>query len=424
MADYLRRIVDAELDELMRGVPALALEGPKGVGKTVSLRRKSSTVFSVDDPRQRALLEADPGRVERAAPPVLIDEWQRLPQLWDLVRRLVDERRVPGRFLLAGSAAPIEVPVHSGAGRIVSVRMRPLSLAERGMAPATVSLAQLLSGSRPALDAQSDVDLVSYANEIVSSGFPAIRVAPPRARRALLDGYLDRIAQHEIPDQGLQVRRPQVLMAWMRAYAAATAQDVSYNRILDAATPGDGEKPARSTTEQYRQVLNQLWILDALPAWLPSRNPLNRLAQAPKHHLADPALAARLLGVGVDALLRGDSAGPPALRDGNLLGRLFESLVTLSVRVYAQSAEAQVYHLRTRNGDHEVDLIVARDDGRVLAIEVKLSPIVNDGDVKHLRWLSERVGDDLLDAIVITTGEHAYRRPDGIGVVPAACLGA
>jgi predicted AAA+ superfamily ATPase len=393
------------------------------VGKTVSLRRKSRTVFSVDDPGQRALLEADPGRVERAAPPVLIDEWQRLPQLWDLVRRFVDERRVPGRFLLAGSAAPIEVPVHSGAGRIVSVRMRPLSLAERGLAPAKVSLAQLLSGSRPAIDAQSDVDLVSYANEIVSSGFPAIRVAPSRARRALLDGYLDRVAQHEIPDQGLPVRRPQVLMAWMRAYAAATAQDVSYNRILDAATPGDGEKPARSTTEQYRQVLNQLWILDPLPAWLPSRNPLNRLAQAPKHHLADPALAARLLGVEVDALVRGDSAGPPTLRDDNLLGRLFESLVTLSVRVYAQAAEARVYHLRTRNGDHEVDLIVTRDDGRLVAVEVKLSPVVNDDDVKHLRWLSERVGDDLLDAIVITAGEHAYRRPDGIGVVPAACLG-
>jgi uncharacterized protein len=141
------------------------------------------------------------------------------------------------------------------------------------------------------------------------------------------------------------------------------------------------------------------------------------------HHLADPALAARLLGATRDTLLKGQSTGPRLPRDGTLLGALFESLVTLSVRVYAQSAEATIGHLRTRGGRHEVDLIVERDDGRVIAIETKLSSAPGASSTKHLDWLSEQLGEQLLDAIIVTTGREAYRRPDGIAVVPAALLG-
>jgi uncharacterized protein len=157
-------------------------------------------------------------------------------------------------------------------------------------------------------------------------------------------------------------------------------------------------------------------------AWLPTRNRLARLSSPPKHHLADPALAARLLGVDADALLHARPAGPPIPRDGTLLGALFESLVTLCVRVYAQAAEAQIAHLRTWSGDREVDLIVER--GRqILALEVKLGQVVDDRDVRHLIWLRNELGDDLTDAAVITTGQAAYRRPDGIAVIPAALLG-
>ena len=140
------------------------------------------------------------------------------------------------------------------------------------------------------------------------------------------------------------------------------------------------------------------------------------------HQLADPALAARLLGVGVDRLIDGADSGYAIPRDGTLLGALFESLVSLSVRVYAQANEARVSHLRTRGGEHEIDLIVERDDGRVVALEVKLSALVGSEDVRHLRWLAERMGADLLDAAVITTGSEAYRRADGIAVIPAALL--
>lgn len=423
MDRYLPRIVDRELDELFAGLPAIALEGPKGVGKTATALRRAKTVFELDRPSDRAVVEADPTRFESGERPVLLDEWQRLPSVWDAVRRSVDLDPTPGRVLMTGSAVPTGASLHSGAGRIVTVRMRPLALSERGIARPCVSLANLLAGNAGELSGEVDVGLAGYVTELVTSGFPAIRATKGRARQALLDGYLERIAQRDFPEQGLAVRRPSALRAWMRAYAAATATNASYNRILDAATPGEADKPARSTTEAFRDVLSDLWILDPLPAWVPSDNRLHRLAQAPKHHLADPALATRLLGVSADALLRGREGGPEAFRDGTLAGRLFESLVTLSVRVYAQAADARVGHFRTRNGDHEVDLIVERDDGRVVAIEVKMAATVGDDDVRHLTWLRERLGTDLLDAIVVTTGRHAYRRRDGIGVVPAVLLG-
>ncbi len=147
------------------------------------------------------------------------------------------------------------------------------------------------------------------------------------------------------------------------------------------------------------------------------------MAQSPKHHLADPALAVRMLGLDADALLAGEEPKRTIPRDGALLGHLFESLVTLGIRVFALAAEAHVSHLRLQGGRQEVDLIVERGDQRVIAIEVKLSGTVDDGDVQHLLWLREQIGDDLLDSLVIHTGPQAYRRPDGIAVIPAALLG-
>ena len=361
--------------------------------------------------------------VSGADPPVLLDEWQLQPQVWDQVRRSVDRDVTPGRFLLTGSASPVDAPTHSGAGRIVRLRMRPMSLAERGIATPTVSLRDLLTGRHAALHGTTGVQLTTYTEEIVRSGFPGIRPLTDRPRRAQLAGYLDRIVERDFPEQGHLVRRPATLRAWLAAYAAATATTASYNAILDAATAGDTDKPAKTTTMVYRDVLSQLWLLDPVEAWLPTRNRLSRLASAPKHHLADPALAAALLGVGVTALLDGTVKGHPRIRDGVLLGQLFESLVTLNVRVFAQAAEATVRHLRTRAGQHEIDLIVERGDHRIVAIEVKLTKRVVDQDVRHLRWLADQIGDELLDSVIVTAGPAAYRRPDGIAVVPAALLG-
>ena len=422
---YRRRIVDDELDELFVALPALTLQGPKGVGKTMTATQRARTIFRLDDEAQRTLIAADPARLDREPGPVLVDEWQRLPAIWDRVRRSVDADPSGGRFLLTGSAAPVEAPVHSGAGRIVTLSMRPLSLAERDLGPATVSLRAMLDGAAD-IGGTTEISLGDYVTEIVASGYPAIRPLPERARTAAIDSYIDAVVQHEFPEQGLAVRRPQTLRAWLEAYAAATATTASYNQILEAATPGEGDKPARATVTAYRDVLAQLWLLDPIPGWTPSASSFTRLAQAPKHHLADPALAARLVAATHRSLLA--TGGAPgdvqaARRDGPLLGTLFESLVALSVRVYAQASEAAVYHLRTRNGDHEVDLIVEGADRQVVALEVKLAASVDDADVSHLRWLRDRLGDRLADATLITTGPYAYRRPDGIAVIPAALLG-
>lgn len=243
---------------------------------------------------------------------------------------------------------------------------------------------------------------------------------PPRALRAQLAGYLERIVDRDMPDAGRTVRRPATVRAWLRAYAAATSTTTGWEKIRDAATPGSDDKPAKTTTLPYIETLTGLRILDDLDAWLPGHNHLKRLTRGPKHHLADPALAATLIGVDADALLRGDVGSFTG--DGTLLGALFESLATLTVRVHAQAAEATVAHLRSWD-QREVDLIVERRDGRVLAIEVKLSASVDDRDVRHLLWLRDKIGDQFIDAVVLTTGPSAYRRRDGVAVVPLGLLG-
>lgn len=426
MDGYRRRTLDDELDELIGALPAVALEGAKGVGKTATAHRRASTTILLDNRAQLDLALADPARMLDAPGPVLLDEWQRAPALWDAVRRAVDDGHPPGPFLLTGSAAPMDAASdparHSGAGRIDVLRMRPMTLAERLDVPTTVSLAGLLAGGREQIGGTTALTLADYATEIVRSGFPGLRDLTGRALRARLDGYVARVIDRDIPDElGRPVRRPDTLRRWLTAYAAATATTTSLEKIRDAASAGDAT-PARTTALHYRDALTRLFILDPVDGWLPTQRPLRRTGQAPKHHLVDPALTAALLGLDERMLLAGaPSSGNP--RDGAALGPLFESLACLSVRVGAQRAEARVRHLRTRAGEHEIDLIVESRDGRVLALEVKLAQTVSDDDVKHLLWLREQLGNGLSDAVVLTTGPHAYRRADGIAVVPLGLLG-
>jgi len=417
---YHPRVLDPELDERSREFAAIAIEGPKGVGKTETARRRAKTEHLLDGPAG-ALAREQPEIVLVGDPPILIDEWQRVPSTWDVVRRAVDDGAAPGSYLLAGSAS--DRGAHSGAGRIISVRMRPMTLPERGVSKPTISLRAILDGGRPEIGGRSDVGLEQYAHEIITSGFPAARSLTSSAAEDFLESYLERIVERDFEELGQAVRRPETLRRWMTAYAAATATTASLETIRDAATGGENTKPARSTTQPYREVLERLFIVDDVPAWAPTPNRIARLTGPPKHHLADPALAASLLGVDVGALLSAVPAGPPIVRDGSLLGALFESLAALTVRVFAQRARARVGHLRTKSGDHEVDLVVERRDGRVVAVETKLAATPDDRDVRHLQWLSAQIGADVIDSLVLTAGEYAYRRADGIAVVPLALLG-
>ena len=211
--------------------------------------------------------------------------------------------------------------------------MRPLSLAERGLADPTVSLAELLTGRRGRIEGATTARAGEYAEEIVRSGFPGIRRRSGRTRRAHLDGYIDRIVEHDVQELGRTVRNRDALRRWMTAYAAATSTSASYETIRDAASPGESDNPAKSTTIPYRTALEGLWMIEEVPAWLPTRNRLRRLASAPKHHLADPALALRCLGIDESGLLEGQTTDHALPRDGTLLGAMFESLVAQSVRV-------------------------------------------------------------------------------------------
>ncbi|TRY18354.1 ATP-binding protein [Tessaracoccus rhinocerotis] len=412
---YLARTVDLELDELMAVAPAVALDGPKGVGKTGTAARRADALWFLDDPHQRALAQADPSFQTATAGTLLLDEWQRLPQVWDTVRRHVDQGAPPGRFLLTGSASPVQgVTTHSGAGRILSLRMRPMAIHERGITVPTVSLQALLDGSE-SVGGTCSLGLRDYIDAITCSGFPGVLSSPERLRVAQLDSYLARIVDHDLPEQGYSVRRPETLRRWLGAYAAASSTTTSYSRILDMTTAGDGSRPAKTTTIAYRDHLSQLWLLDPVPGWSHSRSQFTQLQQAPKHQLADPALASRLLNLTTAGLL-----GP---RGAGMAGPLFESLATLSVRVAAQRSQARVGHLRTNRGDREIDLVVEGTDGQVIGIEVRLSATVDDADVRHLLWLRDQLPDDVVDLVVLTTGTSAYRRPDGVAVVPLGLLG-
>ena len=281
LGGYQNRIVDTELDELLTSLAAVSLEGPKGVGKTSTAERRGGSLIKLDDPAIYEIVRAQPDRMIVGTSPIVIDEWQRYPASWDLVRRAVDEDNSPGRFILTGSATPTERPTHSGAGRIVPLRMRPLTLVERGVENPTVSMAALLTGAKEPLDGTTAVTAVDYTTEILVGGFPGMRYPSARAQRAALDGYLERIIDTDLPELGMEVRNPGTLRRWVRAYAAATSSTTSYEKIRDAATSGEHDKPAKTTTIPYRDALERLWILDSVPAWTETLNHLSRLTASP-----------------------------------------------------------------------------------------------------------------------------------------------
>jgi len=419
---YRRRVIDEELDIYLAALPAIALDGPKAVGKTSTMRQRAKTVLELDAPNTRQAVAADPTAALNRERPLLIDEWQKVPEIWDSVRRTVDKSREPGQFLLTGSATPaLGATAHSGAGRITRLRMRPLAFSERGVSETTVSLTSLINGDKD-VSGVSDFQLTDYVSEIMASGLPGLRGLPDRLLRMELDSYLQNAVDRDIPELGLMVRKPSALLSWMRSYAAATSGTASLSEITAAATAGMPDKPSRNTTAVYRDALTDLWLIDPVPAWEPLGKEFARLGATPVHHLADPALAARLLNLTKTSLLDGEGQ-PLGPQEGTMLGRLFESLATLSIRVLAQGAEAAVSHLRTRNGDREIDLILTDPTGKATAIEVKLGGTVSDHDVRHLKWFREKYGDKLNDLIVVNTGPQAYRRSDDIAVVPLALLG-
>lgn len=423
--EYRERVVDGLLDSYLGEVRAILLDGPKSVGKTATATKRATTIFELDDPAAFQIVSADPGLALSQPGPVLFDEWQRLPSIWDDVKREVSRGDTTnGPFILTGSAYAPNVITHSGAGRFLEIRMRPMTLPERGVCSPVFSIGALMLGQQEIPLIHSSLKLKDYVNEITASGFPGIRTLSLNARQAMLESYITTIINKDMQEAGHKVRKPAQLRAWLKSYAAATSTTTSWEKIRTAATPGQEQLIAKGTTLPYIETLEMLRILDPLPAWLPTNNHLIEVGQAPKHHLADPALAAVLLGETSNSLLRGATDNNRDFDDPVLLGALFESLVVLNVRVFAQANNFDVAHMRTNHGRHEVDIILQSKNGDITAIEIKLASVVGHKDVEHLLWLKEKLGGKLKEMIVITTGGTSHRSEQGVAVIPLALLGA
>ncbi|MDR3228571.1 MAG: DUF4143 domain-containing protein [Puniceicoccales bacterium] len=426
MSKISPRIIEDALADALREVPALFVEGAKGVGKTLTSKCFAKTFLQMDKPSVREALANDTESIAQMEPPVLIDEWQFVPEVWNTVRRLVDDGAPPGSFILTGNVSQTRPELHSGAGRILGKRMRPLSLFERLSPRSPVSLGTLLAQATPfsqPLRGTCTANIATYADEIVKSGLPGIRKYSEKRASEMLESYIEYAVTRDFTQKGVLVRKPALLMRWLRSYAAATATDAGYSEILDSATAGESDKISKPTALAYRAALERLWLLDELQPWLDGGDYFSRLKQTPRHHLADPALACSLLGIDTADLLAGRAETRFDAKHGTFAGRLFESLLVQSVRTYADANRASVSYFRTQNGDREVDIIVQKKR-RIVALEVKLSPTVRDADVRHLVWLKTQLGKNLADAAVLTTGSECYRRKkDGIAVLPAALLG-
>ncbi|BDQ00838.1 DUF4143 domain-containing protein [Aquiluna sp. KACHI24] len=407
-----QRIICDALKKLLEQTPAVILDGPRGVGKTTLGVAQARTTLNLEIPALRNLAQQQPDELLVTEEPIFIDEWHLAPEIIAGVRRSVDRNRTPGRFLLAGSGSrPLP---HSGVGRVNTLRVRPLLLQERDRADVNISLVDIAAGARPEIKSCS-LALVDYAREIVVSGFPAFTDLDEKVAQNELDSYIQILIASDTEASGIEVRRPQLLRHWLRSYASATATLSSLESIR--LTQGPDAGPSKVTALNYLEMMQMLRIIEPVEAFSLSTGPARRVSGSPKHQLADPGLAAALLGVGSRQLLNGLVTNGDRL----VFAQLFESLVALHLRVFADLNQYRLYHYREWDGRREVDYILESRDGKLLLIEVKLST-PNPGEHRHLNQLAEQLGDAVLGKLVITAGGQSVTSKDGVVVLPLGSI--
>lgn len=413
---YLPRIADLELASRMAATGAVVIEGPKACGKTETARQIAASEVLLDlDAGARQAAAVDPGLLLRGTVPRLLDEWQLTPAIWDHVRREVDARAEPGQFILTGSAVPADDATgHTGAARITRLRMRPMSLFESGASNGSVSLGELLAGEPPLAD-DPGTNVEDLAREIAIGGWPGFReLATVQALRAMRD-YLDEIRRVDIRRVDGIHRDPGKVGRLLRSLARNVATHAAATTLATDTAGSDGALQD-DTARDYVSALERLMIVEDQPAWAPHLRSRYRLRRAPKRHFVDPSLAVAALRGTPDRLLR----------DLNLLGFLFESLVVRDLRIYAQASDANVLQYRDSNG-LEVDAIVESADGRWAAFEVKLGTAQVDEAAANLaRFVkqidTEKSGAPAALGVIVGSG-YAYLREDGICVLPIGTLG-
>ena len=413
---YLPRIVDIELTELLGAAGAVLVEGPRASGKTATALQAAASAVLLDvDENARRMVGVDPAAVLAGDTPRLIDEWQVEPAIWNHVRRAVDRRGASGQFILTGSAVPADdLTRHTGAGRFIRLRLRPLSLYESGRASGEISLRRLLDGETQR-SPRTALSIAEIAELVCRGGWPGHIGKPLPAILRANRGYLDDIRRADVSRVSGGARDPVKVGRLLQSLARNVATPVALTKLA-AEVGGEGQALKAETAAEYLDALERLMVVEPQPAWSPHLRSRATLRQAPVRHFVDPSLAAAALRVAPDRLTA----------DLELLGLLFESLVVRDLRIHAQAADARVFHYREKDG-LEVDAVVEAADGRWAAFEIKLGERWVEDGARNLRRLAGRMehsdhGPPAALAVIVPTG-YGSVRPGDVGVVPIGALG-
>ena len=414
---YLPRVADRELQSALRAAPAVVVEGPRACGKTWTARRFAGSEVAIDDSDDvRLAVAMDPAAILEGATPRLLDEWQLAPRIWNPMRHACDRRARPGQFILTGSTdPPDEITRHSGAGRILRVRMRPMSLFESGESSGDVSLRGLLDGEATAAG-RSDLDLADLVDIVCRGGWPWLLGESPSTAQARLRGYLGEIARTDVARSGGPAHDPAAVGRLLVSLARNESTSAAYS-TLAADMSGSREVAVHPrTVKRYIDALSRLFVVEGLPAWAPHLRSRAQLRRSEKRYFVDPSLAVAALG-----------AGPTQLRaDLGFFGLLFESLVMRDLRVYAQANGCRVSYVRD-NASLEVDAVIEQTDGAWMAAAIKLGgeKLIEQG-VGSLLRLRDRVDTartgEPAALVVITAAGYGFKHRDGVQTVPVATL--
>lgn len=407
---YLERLLDRKVAELFRELPALLLLGPRAAGKTTTASRHAAEIVRLDRAAEAAAFLADPDAALRShEEPLLLDEWQAAPGVLGAVKRAVDQDPHPGRFLLTGSArADLEAETWPGTGRLVRLKLYGVTVREH-VGRATIGetfLDRLARADIGLFGIPVPIpDLRGYIDLALQSGFPeALLRLTGTARQAWLESYLDQLLTRDV--QELSGRRdPERLRRYFEALALNSA-GLPEDQTLYTAAGID-----HRTATQYERLLENLFVLDVVPAWMTSR--LKRLIKTPKRYLVDPALMSAALRLDARAIMR----------DGDLLGRVFDTFVAAQLRpeLEVSTTRLRLYHLREKNGRREVDIVGETGTG-VMGIEVKVTAAPNTSDAAHLISLRDELGKTFLAGAVLHTGPGLFVLSERIFAVPIAAL--
>jgi predicted AAA+ superfamily ATPase len=415
---YLARVCDSELQQALSTMGATLIEGAKWCGKTSTAVHIAKSALFMQDPDNtrtyQQMADTKPSLLLQGETPRLLDEWQMSPVLWDSVRYEVDKRGQTGQFILTGSAVPADnLTAHTGTGRFARILMRPMSLYESQESNGTVSLADLFDGKHE-IESVSDLSIEQIAFTLCRGGFPATINKPDTTALRMSVDYVESIINQDISRVDGVEKNPNRVRLLLRSLARNITTMASVQTIIkdvEATETTISDK----TVSAYYNALRRIFVVEPLPAWSPSLRSKTAIRTSAKHHFVDPSIATAVMRINPDVLLR----------DFEYFGFLFEALCTRDVRVYAQHNDGEVFHFRDKSG-LETDLLVQLRDGRWGAIEVKLGHKQIDVASENLMKLKNKINADKMQSpsflMVLTGGQFAYRRKDGVFVVPIGCL--